>query len=402
MAGSLHQFTRRMDQNEQLMTHYVSRLEEVLEDFNATLLQSQVRLVQILQVMEDEETSAASLELLTQNLTSILRTALSSIQVTATQIPPSSVPVVSLPTVPPTSPPLPVLPILGSFRVSPALSCDQILELYPDSPSGYYYLATVGPPVPGNREGAELVPKVTKVYCSMKETCGGKGRGGWMRMAYIDMTNATHVCPAGGTFIERTRNDPPRRLCIPRSPNSGCFSHKFPLPTLSFSVKQICGRISAYQNATTNGFYPFHLNSVRTIDDVYVDGISLTHGVSLKTHIWTFVSALDETRGHLSACACSNSEQLAASDIPSFVGDRYFCDTASRDEASFRFYPDDPLWDGKGCGAQSSCCSFNNPPWFTADLGDSPAGDAIEMRVCRDSSSANENIPFELVELYVK
>ena len=31
-----------------------------------------------------------------------------------------------------------------------------------------------------------------------------------------------------------------------------------------------------------------------------------------------------------------------------------------------------------------------------------PAGDTIEMLVCRDSGSENENIPFQLVELNVK
>ena len=406
MAGSLQLFTQRMEQNEQLMSHFVGRLEEVLDEFNATLLQSQTRLVHLLQAMEDEGiSSTANLERLAQNFSSILNTALSSIQTPTTQAPPPPILAVSLTTNPPTSPPPlpssppPTLPILGSYRISPALSCNQILELYPDSSSGYYYLATV---VPRNGEETGLVPQVTKVYCSMKETCGGKGSGGWIRVAHIDMTNVTHTCPTGGTFTEWTRDSPPRRLCIPRSPNSGCFSHKFPLPALSSSATQICGRITAYQNATTNGFFPFHLNNLRTIDEVYVDGISLTHGVSSRTHIWTLVSALDETAGHLSACACSNSEQLATSDIPSFVGNRYFCDTATRDAASFRFYPGDPLWDGKGCGAQSSCCSFNSPPWFTANLGDSPAGDAIEMRVCRDSGGANENIPFELVELYIK
>ncbi len=42
-----------------------------------------------------------------------------------------------------------------------------------------------------------------------------------------------------------------------------------------------------------------------------------------------------------------------------------------------------PLWDGAGCGANSTCCSFNNPSWFLKEFGDSLTDD-IEMRVCRN------------------
>jgi len=49
-------------------------------------------------------------------------------------------------------------------------------------------------------------------------------------------------------------------------------------------------------------FNPYHLQQSRTIDDVYVDGISLTHGSSPRQHIWTFANALDEVRSQEWVC----------------------------------------------------------------------------------------------------
>ena len=65
------------------------------------------------------------------------------------------------------------------------------------------------------------------------------------------------------------------------------------------------------------------------------------------------------------------------------------------------FNADNPLWDGAGCGSQSTCCSFNNPPWFYKQLPQSNTND-IEMRVCRDEGTANEDFAIEVVEIYVQ
>ena len=86
--------------------------------------------------------------------------------------------------------------------------------------------------------------------------------------------------------------------------------------------------------------------------------------------------------------------------VPPFVGQDYFCETGSRNTYSERkFYEDDPLWNGQGCGAISTCCSFNNPPWFCKQLPQ-PTSDDIEMRLCGNGSA--EDTPIEVVEIYVK
>jgi len=87
--------------------------------------------------------------------------------------------------------------------------------------------------------------------------------------------------------------------------------------------------------------------------------------------------------------------------IPPFIGQDYFCDTGSRSTYEDKIYSDDPLWDGHGCGAESSCCRFNSPPWFCKQLPQ-PTSDDIELRLCTDQSIGNEDVLIELVELYVQ
>ena len=63
-------------------------------------------------------------------------------------------------------------------------------------------------------------------------------------------------------------------------------------------------------------------------------------------------------------------------------------------------YGDDPLWDGAGCGPNSDCCDFNDPPWFRKQLP-STTTDNIEMRLCR-AGAPDEDTPVEIIEIYVQ
>ncbi len=87
---------------------------------------------------------------------------------------------------------------------------------------------------------------------------------------------------------------------------------------------------------------------------------------------------------------------------PDFVGNDYFCDTASSNKFKHgHFYADDPLWDGSGCGPGNTCCSLNNPPWFFKQL-ESPTNSDIEMRVCVDEAVTEEDVLIEQIEIYVR
>ena len=102
-------------------------------------------------------------------------------------------------------------------------------------------------------------------------------------------------------------------------------------------------------------------------------------------------------------CPCINRDQASlATRPPAFVGNDNFCDTGSSGLFDFQtFHSDDPLWDGAGCGPLNDCCSFNNPPWFYKQLPQ-PTTDSIEMRVCRDQGTDDEDIAIELIEIYVQ
>ncbi len=229
----------------------------------------------------------------------------------------------------------------------------------------------------------------------MTRTCKGVG-GGWIQVAKLNMTNNSHQCPPG----TRLKTNLPRRLCGTDLNSAGCSSTNFTIYGIRY--REICGKIIAYQDASPDAFRILDPNERSyDVDGNYVDGISLTHGRNPRQHIWTFAAALDEV-GTLpwSNCPCTNINQTAsATPPPSFVGNDYFCDTGSTNRWDHIFYPDDPLWDGAGCGPANTCCSLNNPPWFLKQLP-STTTDDIEMRMCRDQ--LDEDTPIEGIEIYIR
>jgi len=182
---------------------------------------------------------------------------------------------------------------------------------------------------------------------------------------------------------------------------SGCSSATFDLHGIRYT--HVCGKIIGYQQRSPDAFYSYYVNRGLTIDDGYVDGISLTHGRNPRKHIWTFAAALHEviTSNHEYICPCTNIHNPVHIPIPPYVGSDYFCDIARENHWQFRFYPDDPLWDGQGCGRLNMCYSSNNPPWFTKELP-SPIRDNIEMSLCANYGRTDEDIPVEAIELYVQ
>ena len=120
-------------------------------------------------------------------------------------------------------------------------------------------------------------------------------------------------------------------------------------------------------------------------------------------HIWTFAIAINEDdQSPINKCACTNTAISSMTSLPPpYVRDDYFCDTAAlTGSATGVFYNDDPLWDGAGCGPQSTCCSFNSPPWFYRQLPQTTTDD-IEMRVCRSCSRVFKDIAIERAEFYI-
>ena len=216
-----------------------------------------------------------------------------------------------------------------------------------------------------------------------------------MRVAHLDMTDPSHHCPSG--FVSMNS---PRRTCgSPDFRDGGCISATFPTHKVRYS--RVCGRIKAYQYKTPDAFHYYHSHRNADIDDPYVEGISLTHGHTPRKHIWTFAAAVDETRSNEWVCPCTRPDLTYTGVVPPFIGQDYFCETGSRYQYQNIFYDADPLWDGQGCGLRSTCCSFNNPPWFCKQL-QQPTTDDIELRLCGGYPSGNEDTPIEFVEIFVQ
>ncbi|XP_019852983.1 PREDICTED: uncharacterized protein LOC109582604 isoform X2 [Amphimedon queenslandica] len=260
---------------------------------------------------------------------------------------------------------------------SPLLSsCDAILSKWPNSPSGYYNLADVN----GHSR---------HVYCHMETLCGE--RGGWRRIASLNMSDPNEKCPT--QF--KTYSQSGVFACGRPVTNSGsCVGITFPSRDIKYS--QVCGKVIGYQDGTPDGAAARHASKV--INSAYIDGISLTHGNPRK-HIWSLISGQSDVNENY--CPCASHAPVP---VPSFVGSHYYCEAGCHQShgSANTLYSSDPLWDGKGCGStETTCCQRTLIPWFYRSFTHSTT-DNIEMRICCDEGTSNEDVPVGEYEIYVK
>ena len=226
----------------------------------------------------------------------------------------------------------------------------------------------------------------------------------WRRVVHIDMSDETQNCPTGLTFNTYDTI----RTCG-RLEDAACSPVTFSMTGGEYN--QVCGRIRGYQWGETNAFYSASALSRNTIDQQYLDGVSLTHGAEgNREHIWSFAAGrtqngMTESFDGSSLCPCDLSEIDASKHpAPSFINGGYFCESGAYDYTEDMLpgiFSDDPLWDGENCREESRCCQFNTPPWFTKELS-APTTDDIELRLCLGGGSKEVDIPLDLIELYVQ
>ena len=260
-------------------------------------------------------------------------------------------------------------------------SCKQIHEQQPNSPPGYYILA-------GTNE-------TYSTYCNMGTLCGSGG--GWTRLAYLDMSDATQNCPSGFRLYQ---SGGVRACGRPATNSASCVSVQFPSNGISYS--QICGRVTGYQYGSTDAVS----ESDNNVNSHYLDGVSITRG-SPRQHVWSlYAGVYSDYSNSINICPCAGGTSPQ-----SFVGNYYFCEAGTPGTSISRIlYTSDPLWDGQGCtGLESSCCAVPGIPWFHRDYGSTTTTDYIELRVCGDEGTTSgdegttsDDAPVSYYEIYVQ
>ena len=255
-------------------------------------------------------------------------------------------------------------------------SCEAIHKKWPNNPSGYYNITS--------NNGS-----VHQVYCHMDRLCNLGG--GWMRIGNLNMMNSESDCPDRFSLYSKGGVHACGR---PATSSGSCVGTIFSSSGIKYS--QVCGKVIGYQVGWTDGLYKAATNS---INKHYADGVSLTHGDPRK-HIWTLISG---TRANgQNDCPCASVSRHLP---PSFVGSDYYCESGyqgNSDPTLGVFHSSDRLWDGKDCGSsETACCQRPLIPWFYKSIGYYTT-DYIEMRICCNEGTNDEDVAFEQYELYVK
>ena len=297
------------------------------------------------------------------------------------------------PTPPTTTPTATTLPPATTATPTPARLCthrNSCKELYQCNSTGPGYYDILTP------------TGVEKVYCQMNGT-NCSGGAGWMRVAYINMTEDKSTCTALGlTHIEEFTCPPPfndsscpnKHICTRSGSTSVNFS------THGVNYTKVCGRARGYQFGHTRAFYSSRFPS-NNLEQSYVSGLSVTHGApGNREHIWTFAAGYSKANGYV-ASDCPCLQYSIGTPPPAFVGNNYFCESGSNNRPVKQWYFDDHLWDSMGCNGRDRPCCNRGGPWFTTTLRENVSDD-IEVRWCRyPPNTYIEDIAVDELEIYV-
>ena len=270
-------------------------------------------------------------------------------------------------------------------------SCKEILEKFPDTPSGYYYIST-GP------------DSYRKVYCEMeRKICGEKG---WEKFYYLNLVeNQTQDCP--DSFVKTTystfhNSRRPRPFCEKAVGVDKCTKAYFPLQEREYY--EVCAKVSGYQFGTPTAFTPFDMEESK----FFLDGIQFTYGKE-EWHLWSYVIGAHRdydkktmTPGKLREL-CPDVSPKYNWTIPFYLGNNYYCDsglyqyTDTKDTNKFHY--ENRLWEGKDCKYPNFSCKRSGQPWFYTKLP-TQIKDYIEIRSCYIGDDAD--VKFDNLEVYLR
>ena len=228
-------------------------------------------------------------------------------------------------------------------------SCKQTFQLH-------------GIPVPGCCQlQPSSGPPRSSYYYTWTVPCSNIA-GRWTRVAKLNNCNGVPLCFDNLTVSNITNTSG----CVAMNITTpGCASVTFSTPP-GLSYSHICGIVQGVAYNTPDGFK----NGAHIYNTTYVDGITfiLPKEQPIR-HVFTF-SAYG---GAGKTLPCSNN-------VPEFVHEDYQCMVTVRNST---------------CPITEKCS-----PFFHRDLGKLTSGD-IEMRICRDQDSDDEEIILKDLELYI-
>ena len=264
-----------------------------------------------------------------------------------------------------------------------------------------YHILTVSMTTPGNSScppdrhvdaiRGDISRRVSGILTN-KFACGTSG---WRQVAYLNMTDPDQTCPTAWRLYEQDSV----RACGRKERNgASCDSVEFTADIDGHSYTHVCGRIHGFGYASPDSgrHVGYTANLENAINEPYLDGVSITYGTPRK-HIWSFY-------GEVVSDGCCSQTHIDNTASLGFIGDNLFCDTGNPTDEPWgdTLFTEHPLWDGKSrCSSSATCCTPHSGPWFYATLP-LPTIAAIEVRICLDQSTIDEDIPLELIEIYVK
>ena len=273
-------------------------------------------------------------------------------------------------------------PTKGYTRENPAKSC---ADIQAGGPDGLYWIRN------------QTDNTASRVYCYLSghPHCG---QGVWMRTGYFNMSEGD-PCPQP---LQRFQAN--GKWYCRRNVSSGCTSIYF--NSYGHNYTEVCGMAEAYQLGGLSAFYWTTAFSTPDSED-YVYGISITHGRSPRSHLWTYavgVNANPISRVWArESCPCTRHGTKAT--LPNFIQNDYYCDSGNPTGNSYSYstlYPDQ-LWDSSGasCVSGSTCCDSPDQPWFKKKLNQTISND-VEMRWCHPTGSFRSATATRSVELYIR
>ena len=116
--------------------------------------------------------------------------------------------------------------------------------------------------------------------------CDGKGH--WMRVGYINVSEPCATCPPGLTLHQYDNIN--HGLCSRPVSSSGSSASIF-FSTYGVIYNKVCGQVIGHQYGSPDGFPPdlggYVLVNNPNIDNIYVNGVSITYDSNPRKHVWT-------------------------------------------------------------------------------------------------------------------